>query len=135
MLSKTKHPGNREVYQNDCFIDFFSITLIYAFILSSTPAYSWKSWKPHGLDRCTFCRVKNWLDDQPQRVLVNGAASSWHLVTFGVSQGSVLGPFPDDLDKRIESSIANSRTIPSWVGVLICRRLGRLCREGPEQAG
>lgn len=120
MLSKTKHPGNREVYQNDCFIDFFSITLIYAFILSSTLAYSWKSWKPHGLDRCTFCRVKNWLDDQPQRVLVNGAASSWHLVTFGVSQGSVLGPFPDDLDKRIESRIANSRTIPSWVGVLIC---------------
>ena len=35
----------------------------------------------HGLDRCTLCWVKKWLDGQAQRVVVNGVKSSWRLVT------------------------------------------------------
>ena len=40
-----------------------------------------------GLDRYILCWIKNWLEDQAQRVVINAATSSWQMVTSSAPQG------------------------------------------------
>ena len=57
-----------------------------------------------------FKLIKNFLDNRPQRVLLNGQASDWLPVKAGVPQGSILGPlffliYLIDLPDNLTSSV------------------------------
>lgn len=78
----------------------------------------------HGLDRYNFRWVKNRLEGQAQRVVVNRTKPSWWLA-------SILGPvlfnlFINDLDEGIEYTLRKFADDTKLRESLICCRVGRL---------
>lgn len=80
--------------------------------------------------------VRNCLDGWSQKVVVNGVASPWHLITSDVSQGSVLGlalfsTFTDDLDDGIKCKFTHDTKLSGSIyflggGKVLQRHLDRL---------
>jgi len=87
----------------------------------------------HGLDGCTLLWIKNWLDGRAQRVVVNGDKSSGWVAKNGVPKvqfwvQSCLTPLSMIWMRGLSAPSVSLQMTPSWAGVSICLRVGRLCR-------
>ncbi len=69
--------------------------------------------KQLGIDG-TLCKwIENWRSNRKQRVVIDGTASDWILITSGVPQGCVLGQvlfiiYINDIDVRLNNFISKS---------------------------
>ena len=64
--------------------------------------------------------MRNWLQDQVQRLVVNGSVAGWRSVMSDVSQRSVLVPillniFINDIDSGLSVPLASLLMTPSYV--------------------
>lgn len=71
------------------------------------------------MEKYTSCWVKNCLEGQVQKVMVNGVKSNWLLIMIDAPQGQYWGQpcsniFIDHLDKVIECTL--SKAAPQGIG-------------------
>ncbi len=64
-----------------------------------------------GIDGTVHNWIENWLGNRKQRVVINGTASDWALVTCGFPQVTVLRPVPsiiyiNDIDVGLNNFIS-----------------------------